>query len=265
MAEYIKLIDTTKCTGCRACQVACKQWNGLPAETTHFTGSYQNPLDLSYNTWTLIRFDEIDVDGNIKWLMRHDACMHCEWPACVKACPSPGALVKTPEGAVVHNPKYCIGCKACMIACPFDVPRYSPEKDEIAKCTLCYDRITNGEKPACVTVCPTGCLDFGPKDEMTEKARARAEEVGGYIYPNNPKYETHVLYVLPGGVDMKAYSHLNPDPKMPATVLWWKNLFKPFTLLGMGGVAGLAALHYLIKGPHEVEEKPSKGGDADGE
>jgi len=261
MAEFIKLIDVTKCTGCRGCQVACKQWNELAAEKTLYTGSLQNPDDLSYNTWTLIRFDEVEQNGKMNWLLRHDACMHCDWPACVKACPSPGALVKTDEGPVVHNTKFCIGCKSCVVACPFDIPRYSKEKENIAKCTLCYDRITDGKNPACVTSCPTGCLTFGTKEEMLDKAAKRAEKIGGFIYPNNPKYETHVLYIMPGGLKVADYSHANPNPKMPATLLWWKNLFKPFTLIGIGGVAGLAALHYLIKGPHRVHEKKEEGGE----
>lgn len=261
MAEFIKLIDVTKCTGCRGCQVACKQWNDLAAEKTLYTGSLQNPDDLSYNTWTLIRFDEVEQNGKMNWLLRHDACMHCDWPACVKACPSPGALVKTDEGPVVHNTKFCIGCKSCIVACPFDIPRYSKEKENIAKCTLCYDRITDGKNPACVTSCPTGCLTFGTKEEMLDKAAKRAEKIGGFIYPNNPKYETHVLYIMPGGLKVADYSHANPNPKMPATLMWWKNLFKPFTLIGIGGVAGLAALHYLIKGPHRVHEKKEEGGE----
>lgn len=261
MAEFIKLIDVTKCTGCRGCQVACKQWNDLAAEKTLYTGSLQNPDDLSYNTWTLIRFDEVEQNGKMNWLLRHDACMHCDWPACVKACPSPGALVKTDEGPVVHNTKFCIGCKSCIVACPFDIPRYSKEKENIAKCTLCYDRITDGKNPACVTACPTGCLTFGTKEEMLDKAAKRAEKIGGFIYPNNPKYETHVLYIMPGGLKVADYSHANPNPKMPATLMWWKNLFKPFTLIGIGGVAGLAALHYLIKGPHRVHEKKEEGGE----
>ncbi len=261
MAEYIKLIDLTKCTGCRACQVACKQWNELPAEKQAvFTGSLQNPVDLTFTTWNLIRFDEVERPDGLKWLMRHDACMHCETPACVKVCPT-GALFKTPEGAVMHSDELCIGCKACIPACPFDIPRYSKEKDKMAKCTLCYDRITDGKKPACVTACNTGCLDFGRKDAMIAKAQARALATGGTLYPNNPAYKTHVLYVLPSGLAPADYSHMNPNPKMPATILWWKNLFKPFTLLGMGGVAGMAALHYLIKGPHVVEDKSQEGTD----
>jgi formate dehydrogenase beta subunit len=260
MTEYIKLIDLTKCTGCRACQVACKNWNDLPAESTGFTGSLQNPADLSYNTWCLIRFDEIQNGSGMNWIMRHDACMHCEWPACVKACPSPGALVRTDTGAVVHDPNYCIGCKACTAACPFDIPRYSAEQEKIAKCTLCYDRITDGRKPACVTACPTGCLTFGPKAEMLAKADARAAEVQGVVYPRNPKYQTNVLYIMPKAINVAQLQHTNPNPKMPTTILWWKNLFKPFTLIGMGAVAGAAMLHYMVRGPHEPHEPENKEG-----
>ena len=137
MSEYIKLVDLSKCTGCRGCQVACKQWNVLPAEKTVCTGSLQNPPDLTYNTWCLVRFDEVQKENKLNWVMRHDACMHCETPACAKACPSPGAYTKTDEGAVVHNPKYCIGCKACTIACPFIVPKYSKKEDKVSKCSLC--------------------------------------------------------------------------------------------------------------------------------
>ncbi|HON39340.1 MAG: 4Fe-4S dicluster domain-containing protein [Desulfomonilia bacterium] len=260
MTEYIKLIDLTKCTGCRACQVACKNWNDLPAESTGFTGSLQNPADLSYNTWCLIRFDEIQNGSGMNWIMRHDACMHCEWPACVKACPSPGALVRTDTGAVVHDPNYCIGCKACTAACPFDIPRYSAEQEKIAKCTLCYDRITDGRKPACVTACPTGCLTFGSKAEMLSKADARAAEVQGVVYPRNPKYRTNVLYIMPRAIDVAQLQHTNPNPKMPTTILWWKNLFKPFTLIGMGAVAGAAMLHYMVRGPHEPHGPEKKEG-----
>lgn len=257
--SYVKLVDVTKCTGCRGCQVACKQWNGLPAETTGFTGSLQNPADLSYTTWCLIRFDELERDGMLKWVMRHDACMHCEHPACVKACPSPGALTQTEEGAVVHNAKYCIGCRACLAACPFEIPKYSKAKEKVAKCTLCYDRITDGKKPACVTACNTGALLFGPKEEMLAKAYKRVADIGGMLYPANPQYPTKVMTILPAEITPRDLSKMNPDPKMPATVLWWKNFFKPFTLIGIGGVAAAALLHYLIKGPHAVHEKHEGG------
>jgi formate dehydrogenase iron-sulfur subunit len=261
MAEYIKLIDVTKCTGCRGCQVACKQWNELPAEQTMFTGSLQNPKDLGFNTWCLIRFDEVEINGTLKWLMRHDACMHCEDPACAKACPSPGALVKTDEGPVLHDPKYCIGCKACSSACPFDVPRHNKAIEKMAKCSMCYDRVTEGRIPACATACPTGAITFGPKEKMTGAADKRADKIGGYVYPSNPKYETHMLYVFPKDVKVTDFSHANPNPKMPLSLLFWKNLFKPLSLIGIGGVAGAAFLHYIIKGPHKVHEKKEEGGE----
>jgi formate dehydrogenase beta subunit len=258
-SKYIKLVDVTKCMGCRGCQVACKNWNNLPAEKTQCTGSLQNPPDLTYNTYTLIRFYELPKGDGVNWVMRHDACMHCEQPACVKACPSPGALVKTPEGAVVHNDEFCIGCRSCAVNCPFEVPKYNAKKEKISKCTLCYDRITEGKKPACVTSCPTGSLQFGLRDEMLMKAEKRIEQIEGYIYPNNPKYETNMLFIFPKDVLVKDLKDMNPNPKMPLSLLIWKNLFKPFTLLGIGGVAGMAALHYLLKGPHEIHEKKEGG------
>ena len=258
MAEYIKLVDLSLCTGCRGCQVSCKEWNGLPAGKTKCTGSLQNPPDLNYNTWCLVRFDEIVKNDKLNWIMRHDACMHCETPACTKACPSPGALTKQENGAVTHNPKYCIGCRACATACPFEIPKYSKVEDKVSKCTLCFDRISENKKPACVTSCNTGCLSFGIKEDMLKKATKRAEAIGGKVYPVNPKYETHMLYIMPANIEPKDLK-MNSNPKMPATVLWWKNLFKPFTLLGIGGVAGAALLHYLIKGPHEVHEKKEGG------
>ncbi|HQJ09513.1 MAG TPA: formate dehydrogenase N subunit beta transmembrane domain-containing protein, partial [Deltaproteobacteria bacterium] len=120
---------------------------------------------------------------------------------------------------------------------------------------------TDGKKPACVTACPTGCLSFGSKDAMLMAAEKRAEQIKGFIYPNNPKYETHLMYIMPGTVEITDFSHTNPNPKMPATILWWKNLFKPLTLIGIGGVAGAAFLHYIIKGPHRVHEKKEEGGE----
>jgi formate dehydrogenase beta subunit len=258
-SKYIKLVDVTKCTGCRGCQVACKNWNGLPAEKTVCKGSLQNPPDLTYNTYTLVRFDEVAKEGKVNWIMRHDACMHCETPACVKACPSPGALVKTPEGAVVHNDDACIGCRSCAVNCPFDVPKYDKKKEKVSKCTLCYDRITEGKMPACVTSCCTGALQFGLRDAMLKKAEKRIEQIEGQIYPMNPKYETNMLFILPKDINVKKDLNMNPNPCMPLTLLIWKNLFKPFTLLGIGGVAGAALIHYLLKGPHEVHEKKEGG------
>ena len=175
MAEKAKLIDLSKCTGCRGCQLACKQWNQLPAKQTINRGSYQNPPDLQANTWTLIRFQEVVTkDQGLKWLFRKDGCMHCTDAACVKVCPS-GALTYSGIGSVDLNNELCIGCKECVSACPFSVPRYNAETDRIYKCTLCTDRIKADLPPACVRACPTGTLQFGDKDKMLKLAYQRVK------------------------------------------------------------------------------------------
>ncbi|HPW68642.1 MAG: 4Fe-4S dicluster domain-containing protein [Deltaproteobacteria bacterium] len=257
--EYIKLIDTTKCTACRGCQVACKQWNEMPAMRTRNFGSYQNPPDLQWNTWTLIRFQEhVDKNGDFKWLFRKDGCMHCTEAACIKVCPS-GALYHTEYGTVGINQKLCIGCKACISACPFDIPRFNQQTEKIYKCDLCYDRLKDGQQPACALSCPTGAITVGEREAMIDKAYGRLDQLEGkgIVYGDKFVGGTHVMYIL--SEDPAVYDKLPVKPRIPASVILWKNLFKPFTLIGMGAVAGMAALHYLIKGPHEVHE--NKEGD----
>ncbi len=257
--EFVKLIDLSRCTACRGCQVACKQWNEMPASKTQQHGTYQNPQDLQWNTWTLIRFQEhVDTKGDLRWLFRKDGCMHCTHAACVKSCPS-GALYYTEYGTVGLNKDLCIGCKACVAACPFDIPRYNEAEEKVYKCDLCYTRIQAGQKPACVLSCPTGALTIGEKDAMIKKAYARVKELGGdaNVYGDKFVGGTHVIYVLTEKPEV--YDELPTHPEVPFSVILWKNLFKPFTLIGLGAVAGMAALHYLIKGPHEVHEKKEGG------
>lgn len=184
--------------------------------------------------------------------------MHCTNAACVKVCPS-GALYHTGYGTVALNQRACIGCKACVSACPFDVPRYNPVTEKIYKCDLCYGRLKDGQQPACVLSCPTGALSIGEKEAMIDKAYQRVEQLGGKASVYGDKFVggTHVMYIL--SQEPAAYGKLPENPRVPASVILWKNLFKPFTLIGMGAVAGLAALHYLIKGPHEVHEDKEGG------
>ena len=147
------LIDETRCTGCRACQIACKQWNELEAVHTENTGSYENPPEIHFDLYTRIAFREHEEGDSIHWAFTKEQCLHCGDPACVKACPSPGALVKTPEGIVIRNEDKCIGCKYCMMVCPFLVPKWSEERQKISKCHLCYERVVNGLVPACAKTC----------------------------------------------------------------------------------------------------------------
>ena len=253
MAEKTKLIDVSKCTGCRGCQLACKQWNGLPAKQTVASGTYQNPPDLQSNTWTLIRFQEVAVKDNMKWLFRKDGCMHCTDAACVKVCPS-GALYYSDLGTVGIITERCIGCKECVAACPFEIPRYDRVTDKVYKCDLCLSRIRADLPPACVKACPTGALTFGDRDDMIRRAYARVKELGGdaNVYGDKFVDGTHVIYVLQEKPEV--YDALPLKPRVPLSVIAWKDLLKPLSLVAAGGVLASSFLHYIIHGPKTPDE-----------
>ena len=256
MSEKIKLYDATKCTACRGCQLACKQWNQLPAAQTYNSGSYQNPPDLQSNTWMLIKFQEVAAGNGVKWLYRKEACMHCTDAGCVKACPS-GALHYTEYGTVSLNKEKCIGCKECIYACPFNVPRYDAKTDKISKCDMCFSRLDNGLEPACVKACPTAALKFGDKEDMIKVAEKRVKALGGDAVVYGPGFVggTHMIYVLSEKAGV--YTDLPVSPRVPLSVIAWKDLFKPLGLLAAGGVLAGAFLHYIIHGP-----KDTSGGNA---
>jgi formate dehydrogenase iron-sulfur subunit len=260
MTQITKLIDVSKCTGCRGCQLACKQWNQQPAKQTKHLGTYQNPPDLQANTWTLIRFQEVVDKDNVKWLFRKDGCMHCTDAACVKVCPS-GALYYTSYGTVGIKHERCIGCKECVSACPFDIPRYDRNTDKVYKCDLCLSRIEAALPPACVKACPTGAITFGEKAAMVKKAYARAKLLGGDANVYGDKYVngTHVIYVLQ--YKPEVYEKLPKKPSVPIATILWKDILKPLSLISVGGVLGGAFLHYIIHGPKlPDEEKNTKEG-----
>jgi formate dehydrogenase beta subunit len=168
----------------------------------------------------------------------------------VKVCPS-GSLYYTPNKTIgIHHEK-CIGCKECISACPFNIPRYDKTTDKVYKCDLCYSRIQENLPPACVKSCPTGALSIGPKDEMMKKAYAKVEKLGGdaNVYGDKFVDGTHVIYVLQ--FKPEVYDVLPGDPKVPQSVTLWKNLLKPLSLLAAGGVVGGTVLHYFIHGPHK--------------
>ena len=253
--QLIKLIDLSRCTACRGCQVACKQWNEQPASITHNFGSYQNPHDLEWNTWTLIRFQEIeDAAGKVKWLFRKDGCMHCTDAACVRVCPTE-ALYHTEFGNVAINTDKCIGCKACIPACPFGVPKLNPATNRISKCDLCYTRLQANQPPACVLSCPTGAITIGDVDTMLAKAQKRVKELGGdaNVYGDKFVDGTHVLYVLTEKPEV--YEHLPAAPKVADSILVWKDVLKPAGLIAAGAVVAGAFLHYITHGPKTPEEE----------
>jgi formate dehydrogenase iron-sulfur subunit len=256
-----KLIDTTKCIGCKACQVACMEWNDLRDEIGTNIGSYQNPHDLTDKSWTLMRFAEYEnPKGDLEWLIRKDGCMHCEDPGCLKACPSPGAIVQYANGIVDFQEENCIGCGYCVSGCPFDIPRISKRDHKAYKCTLCSDRVAVGLEPACIKSCPTGALVFGTKEDMRHHAAERVEDLKSRGFEHAGLYDpagvggTHVMYVLHHADQPGLYSGLAHDPHISPTVRLWKGLTKPAAL----GVMALTALagffHFIRVGRNEVTE-----------
>ena len=168
------LIDTTLCTACRGCQVACKQWHGLPAEKTVNRGSYQNPADLSFDTYKLVRMREAVIDGKLRWLFFPDQCRHCLEPPCEATAGDPGTIfTETAIGAVIYTANTrALDPDEIRESCPYNIPRKN-EDGTLAKCDMCIDRVENGLEPACVKVCPTGAMNFGERDEILELAQKR--------------------------------------------------------------------------------------------
>ena len=267
VGEVAKLIDTSKCIGCKACQVACSEWNELRAEVGHNAGVYDNPNDLGADSWTLIRFAEYEnpASGNLEWLIRKDGCMHCADPGCLKACPSPGAIVKYANGIVDFNQDKCIGCGYCITGCPFDVPRLSQKDHKAYKCTLCSDRVAVGLEPACVKTCPTGAIVFGSKQDMQVHAAERIEDLKERGFDKAGLYDpdgvggTHVMYVLHHADQPSLYAGLPDAPAISPLVDLWKGITKPLALLAMGATVLAGFFHYVRVGPSRVDEEPDAG------
>jgi len=173
------LVDLTKCTACRGCQIACKQWKKLPGEKTKNTGTHQNPPDFSYNTLRVVRFSEVEAEGKLQWFFTPDQCRHCLDAPCKSATNDPDAIIIDEEtGAVVYTEKTAKeSFEAVQGICPYDVPRMDKKTKLIRKCDMCNDRVKAGKRPACVTSCPTGCMNFGDRDDMLKLAEVRLAEV----------------------------------------------------------------------------------------
>lgn len=211
------LVDLVRCMGCRACQVACKAWNDNPGEITLCLGCYDNPLKFSSRTWSLVRFTEVEEPGQLHWVFSKLQCMHCEHPGCAAACPV-GALRKRADGAVVYDDYKCIGCRYCMVACPFGVPSFEWDKPVpyIRKCTFCADRLNEGMEPACVKACPTEALQFGEREELLTEARKRiAARPGKYvdhIYGEKEAGGTSWMYLSPVPFEKLGFPALDSQP-----------------------------------------------------
>ncbi|MBM6703803.1 4Fe-4S dicluster domain-containing protein [Sutterella massiliensis] len=260
--EVAMLFDSSHCTGCKGCQVACKQWNMLPSalglNENKFTGSLQSPADLNGDTRLIMTFDE-KPSGNkfqpIHWAIGRRSCFHCTNAACVEVCSS-GALTKKENGVVAFDTEKCNGCTYCQSACPFDVPRFRPQDGRIDKCTLCIDRLEEGEVPACVKTCQPEALKFGPREEMIALGKQRVEflKKKGFekaeLYGETEMGGLHVLSVLKFGHE--AYG-LPTDPT-PNTLIPAIKAMKPIAAAGTGlVVAGLAVSFLAAMGYRRKE------------
>jgi formate dehydrogenase iron-sulfur subunit len=264
-----KLIDVSKCIGCKACQAACQEWNDLREEVGTNHGSYNNPLDLTPASLTVMRFTEWDnpQTGNLEWLIRKDGCMHCEDPGCLKACPAPGAIVQYSNGIVDFDHTKCIGCGYCIKGCPFNVPRISQVDNTAYKCTLCSDRVATGQGPACQKACPTQAIVFGPKEDMKKWADDRVADLKSRGFKNAGLYDpqgvggTHVMYVLHHADKPEIYAGLPADPRISPLVEVWKGMTKYAGLALIGMSAAVGVIHHLVAGANRVkpeEEKEAK-------
>ncbi|WP_165234424.1 4Fe-4S dicluster domain-containing protein [Aquisphaera insulae] len=260
--------DTTVCIGCKACEVACKQWNQLAADSLEWTGnSYDNTAELSATTWRHVKFIEqfsateprVDHDaaatsreltidellgggGAGRWLMMSDVCKHCVAAPCQHACPT-GAIVYNEFANVYIQGDICNGCSYCIASCPFGVITRSDFDGHSHKCTLCYDRQKDGLVPACAKACPTQSIQFGPIDELRERARRRVEDLhergvaGAYLYgdvPTETYSALHSFYLL---VDHPTVYGLPESPCNP-----WNHLVGDHVRTSLSAVATIALI-----------------------
>jgi formate dehydrogenase iron-sulfur subunit len=266
--------DTSVCIGCKACEVACKEWNLVPEDGMVWTGeSYDNTSTLGANSWRHVAFVEqnepLHLDGDqpdaLRWLMSSDVCKHCTHAACLDVCPT-GSLFRTEYGTVVVQEDVCNGCGYCVPACPFGVldkrhiPRHSgdpppeilglqlgkKEDGRVWKCTLCYDRLKGGHEPACAKACPTDSIQFGPLDELRERAQQRLEKLeaeqwnGARLYGHDPDDGVGGFGAFFLLLDEPEVYGLPPDPVVTTSHLgeMWKTAAVATGALMLGVVAG---------------------------
>jgi formate dehydrogenase iron-sulfur subunit len=262
--EVAKLIDVSACIGCKACQAACMEWNDIRDEVGINYGVYDNPIDLTAKSWTVMRFAEVEEAGRLEWLIRKDGCMHCADPGCLKACPAPGAIIQYANGIVDFHQENCIGCGYCITGCPFNIPRISKEDNKAYKCSLCSDRVAVGQAPACAKACPTGAIQYGSKSDMKDYAEKRIGDLKERGYAKAGLYDpagvggTHVMYVLHHADRPELYNGLPTNPGISPLVSLWKGFAKPLASLAIGAVALGSLFHYVMKGPNEVSKDMEK-------
>ncbi len=248
--------DSTLCIGCKACEVACKEWNNVSADGYNWTGfSYDNTGAVGHSTWRHVKFVENTptpgIGGNasdqITWEFSSDVCKHCEVAGCLEACPT-GSIVRTEFGGVYVQPDVCNGCSYCVVACPFGVVQKNEEDGRAFKCTFCYDRQKVGLQPACAKACPTESIMFGPLDQLRVRAQERLQQLHSNGMTDANVYDPtqtsvkglHAFFLVRG--DPRAYN-LPPKPEVPTIYLkdGWRAAAKGAAMLLAGAALAFAA------------------------
>ncbi len=276
--------DTSVCIGCKACQVACHQWNDLPADlaeqpaegdtgqTRPLTGSsYDNTGSLTANNWRHVKFIEQfdETRSQAAWLMMSDVCKHCVNAPCLEVCPT-GAIIRTEFDSVYIQEPACNGCRNCVAACPFGVIHMAGPENEGAgtakKCTLCYDRLQNNLVPACAQACPTESIQFGPIDELRARAEARVQQLqsegfaGARLYGADESVlgGLNAFYLL---LDEPAVYGLPSNPLLPSRAVPPSSFFSIITALIMGLAAFLSFRNRREDKDEEPVEEPAPAAD----
>jgi len=244
---YKMLVDVTRCIGCQGCQVSCKNWNDKKADRTTLGETLANPRDVNSSNFTVVKFSEKSGPKDMEWHFTKRQCMHCATPACVAACPC-SALTKSALGPVEYNRSFCIGCRYCTLACPFEVPAFDWDKaiPSIQKCTFCAGRIKNGMEPACSKSCPSGALTFGKDEDIVRLAKSRIAAKPGryvdYIYGTDEAGGTSWLYI--SDTDFKNLG-FRDDLEKTSYGTYSLNAVSKAPLVGIGAAALMAGFFFL--------------------
>jgi formate dehydrogenase iron-sulfur subunit len=254
--------DTTLCIGCKACEVACKNWNGLSADILALSGnSYDNTGELNGENWRHVHFiEQFSEDRSTgRWLLMSDVCKHCVHAGCLEVCPT-GAIIRTEYDTVVIQADVCNGCRACIAACPFGVIEINPVSKTAMKCTLCYDRLQSGLEPACSKACPTESIKFGTIEELHQIASERVTQLNQQARDAGRPEEAYLYGAddsLPGLGGLNSFYLLLDRPEvygLPATAKLPSRDMPASAALGVGGAVGMAALGLVAFRKRRMDE-----------